>query len=60
MLGAMTLRDAIGMGVGVLKIPVFSVRIAMSSPRVGLNSREHKRDIAKGEGNAGRFALTHL
>ena len=56
----MTLRDARGIGVGVLKIPVSSVRIAMSSPRVGLNSREHKRDIAKGEGNAGRFALTHL
>ena len=56
----MKLRDARGIGVGVVKIPVSSVRFAMSSPRVGLNSREHKRDIAKGDGNAGRFALTHL
>ena len=56
----MTLMEARGIGMGLLKIPVCSVRIAMSSPRVGLNSREHKRDSAKGEGNARRFALTHL
>jgi hypothetical protein len=56
----MTLEDARGIGVGLLKIPVYPVRIAVSFPRVGLNSREHKRDMAKGEGNVRRFALTHL